>query len=266
MRRGINFRDSSRFDVTNFDLSSDLQRIQRENARGEEISFLDSGNDLARLLAKGAIGARYHSRIGPHYTQEKLWVPLAKDKFGFTVAAILIREEPRAAILMLPQMPNFHVIAVELVRDWCARWRPHLFPFHDKQAWLHSDRYELASINQKKARIAIVRKEADAEIEKLHSENEADRKANADWYVLLNGTGDELVEAVMNTLRQLGFQDVVDMDNQARQDGTEKNLREDVQIRDRDPVLVVDIKGIVGTPADDESTQAQKHATMHRES
>ncbi|QDT05236.1 hypothetical protein K227x_36350 [Rubripirellula lacrimiformis] len=262
MFSNINFRDTNKFEFSSWSFSSHLERFGNQRANGSEIHFLNEGNALSRLLRKGAEGSRYQTRISPNYDQRDHFLPLAKDKYDNTVAGLLIRNDPMVAMLLLPQMPDFHVIAADFIRDWCAQWRPHLFPFHDKQAWLHSDRYELASINQKKARIAIVRKEADAEIEKLHSEIEADRKANADWYVLLNGTGDELVEAVMNTLRQLGFQDVVDMDEQARQDGTEKNLREDVQVRDRDPILVVDIKGIVGTPADDESTQAQKHATM----
>lgn len=258
----IRFHETKKFEVSSWSFSSHLEEFENQQANGREIRFLEEGNSLSRLLRKGADGARYLTRISPNYDQRKHFSPLAKDKFENTVAGLLLRNDPMVAMLLLPQMPEFHVIAADFVRDWCTQWRPHLFPFHDKRAWLNSDRYELTSFNQKKARITTIRKDADAEIQKLHAEIEADRSANADWYALLNGTGDELVEAVMNTLRQLGFQDVVDMDEQARRDGTETNLREDVQIRDRDPVLVVDIKGIVGTPADDESTQAQKHAMM----
>lgn len=258
----LNFRDTNSFDVSSWSFSSHLERFSSDRANGSEIDFLDEVGSLSRLLRKGAEGVHYQTRIDPNYDQRDHFLPLATDKYGNTVAGLLMRNDPMVTMLLLPQMPGFHVIAEEFIGNWCTRWRPHLFPFHDNQAWLHSERYELASINQKKTRIATIRREADAEIQKLQTQIEADRTANADWYALLNGTGDELVGAVMNTLRQLGFQNVVDMDEQARQDGTEKNLREDVQIRDRDPILVVDIKGIVGTPADDESTQAQKHATM----
>lgn len=258
----FNFRETNRFDFSSWSFSSHLENFFSEQANGSEIHFLDEGNSLSQLLRKGAEGAHYQTRISPNYDQRDHFLPLANDKYGNTVAGLLIRNDPMVTLLLLPQMPCFHGIAAEFICNWCTRWRPHLFPYHDNQAWLHSDRYELASIKQKKARIATIREEADAEIQKLETEIEADRAANADWYVLLNGTGDKLVEAVMRTLQQIGFQNVVDMDEQARQDGTDKNLREDVQIRDRDPILVVDIKGIVGTPADDESTQAQKHATM----
>lgn len=258
-----NFRDTEReMDVSSWDFSSDTERLRDEDANGEEITFECSYGDFTRLLLKGANGARYQTCIEPNYDQRDYWVPLATNKFGRTVAAFLFREDPKTAILLLPQMPEFSKIAVELVRDWCASWRPHLFPYHEKQAWLYSDRYELPNICKKKTLIEKVRANAESQMATLELEIAAERTANADWYNLLSGTGDELVKAVIKSMCLLGFTKVVDMDDEARQNGTETSLREDVQIRDSDPLLVVDIKGIVGTPDDSEATQAQKHATM----
>jgi len=260
--RGINFRDQNRFELSSWDFSSDLEAVRFKNGTGREVKWLEEGNDLSRLLRKGSEGAEYRTRIAPEYHQQERFVPLAKDKFDNVVASILLEDENKAALLLLPQMPNFHRIAVELVLNWFTKFRPALFPHHENQSWLRSDRYEMPSIIQKRDRLTKIKTEYECNVQTIENEISTIREANADWYTLLSGTGDPLVKAVINALRKLGFRDVIDMDDQARLKGTKTSLREDLQIRDRDPLLVVDIKGVVGTPEDGEATQAQKHSII----
>jgi hypothetical protein len=70
------------------------------------------------------------------------------------------------------------------------------------------------------------------------------------------------VQAVIEGLRVLGFTDVVDVDQQIKGAGEEASLREDIQIKDSTPTLIVDVKGITGRPSDPEAMQAYKHATI----
>jgi hypothetical protein len=81
-------------------------------------------------------------------------------------------------------------------------------------------------------------------------------------YDLLRGTGDDLVLAVQEALRELGFRDVANIDEELRLSGKGDRLREDLQVRDKNPVLVVDVKGVAGHPADGEVRQASTHALM----
>src|SRR5262249_7467850 len=112
------------------------------------------------------------------------------------------------------------------------------------------------------AQIIEIESEAQKKIETIRNEIETLRNINADWYTLLRGSGDELVQAVIRSLRSLGFKSVLDIDEEEKKKGNDNGLREDIQIHDRRPILVVDVKGINGKPDDDESRQAEKHATM----
>jgi hypothetical protein len=65
---------------------------------------------------------------------------------------------------------------------------------------------------------------------------------------------------VKQALQTLGFADVVDIDEE--RDSTGQLRREDLQVRDRSPVLTVDVKGVGGLPSDAEALQADKHASI----
>jgi len=58
----------------------------------------------------------------------------------------------------------------------------------------------------------------------------------------------------------LGFSDVVDVDVERDREG--KSRREDLQIRESSPTIIIDIKGISGYPSDDDALQADKHAAI----
>jgi hypothetical protein len=141
-------------------------------------------------------------------------------------------------------------------------WNPTLFPFHEAQRWIHRPEYEVPKIHELEESIDKVQAETDHRIEQIRAEIEQVRTANQDWYTLLNGTGDELVAAVIRSLRRLGFEKVKDVDAEAREQGKGQDLREDIQIHDKTPVLIVDVKGVQGHPEDAEATQSVKHALI----
>jgi len=141
-------------------------------------------------------------------------------------------------------------------------WNPTLFPFHEAQRWIHRPEYEVPKIHELEESIDKVQAETDHRIEQIRAEIEQVRTANQDWYTLLNGTGGELVAAVIRSLRRLGFEKVKDVDAEAREQGKGQDLREDIQIHDKTPVLIVDVKGVQGHPEDAEATQSEKHALI----
>ncbi len=71
---------------------------------------------------------------------------------------------------------------------------------------------------------------------------------------MLSETGDDLVTAVIQFLEWLGFDNVVDMDNQ---DGKELK-EEDIQIETAQGLIIIEVKGIGGTSKDTDCSQIAK--------
>lgn len=229
---------------------------------GTEISFDSRARQFTRVLERGAGKAHFECVLKPDYRIAESWISIAKNKYGQDIAAFLAFKKPTGNVLILPQMPEVHAIIVDLIEDWCAQWNPSLFPEHEGAKWVHRAEYEMPEVTALRSQIESVRKAADDAIDRLEKRIVETQTNNSDWYTLLNGTGDTLAAAVMRTLRQLGFRNVIDVDEESREKGEGTKLKEDIQIRDRHPILIVDVKGVNGHPEDAEAAQAEKHALM----
>jgi hypothetical protein len=242
-----------------------LESFERQHRRGDEIEFLGNIRTLRDLLKRGSAGARYACVLQPDYHYRDNWLPLAKNKYGEDVAGLLFFHKPRGSVLLLPQMPNAHNILVRLLEDFCTVLSPKLFPEFEGSRWIHRGEYEIPGIMQLRKEIEKIQDDAAQRIKELEEEIGRVQDAKSDWYTLLNGTGEELVGAVIRTLQRFGFTQVVDVDQEAKQRGEDRSLREDIQIRDKSPVLIIDVKGVTGHPEDAEATQSEKHALMRAE-
>lgn len=247
---------------SNWDFLTELMGINVEYHNGCEITFEPKLRKLTPIFSRAQEGAEYYCTLSPGYRQRDYWIPLAKNKYGEDVAGILFSKDRKGCIIILPQMPAAHQFIVQLLEDWCSQWNPALFPCLESNRWVHWPEYEIPRVVELQKEIEKVRAEAEEKVKKLQAEIEILQKENADWYTLLQGTGDELVQAVIRSLKRLGFQKIVDVDSEAEREGKKSERREDIQIHDRSPVLIIDVKGVQGHPDDDESRQAEKHAYM----
>lgn len=233
---------------------------------GEEFEVKDKASSLGPILQQGlSDGAYYSCAIEPYSHPGWQWFSLIRNKYDDIVGGMAFRKKVGGGtVLLLPQMPNAHRMVVPLIEEVFADWNPSLFPDLAEAAWIHREEYEIPRITQLRGEIEKTKQEAEQRVNGLQNEIDAIQEANKGWYLLLNGTGDELVQAVIRTLRSLGFEEVIDVDKEAKEAGEAKDLREDIQIWDesdkKEPVLVIDVKGVAGHPADDEATQAEKHA------
>jgi len=249
--------------LSSWGLLDELCHIVSDGVQGDEINFDSPVPELSALLKRGSEGASYRCTIRPALKQHSQgWIPLASNKFGSTVAALLILDAPPRYLLMHPRMPAMDKIIVELLENWCALWNPAFFPHLEGQKWVHRPEYEIPKVRLLQSEISVIKSAADAKVTELNGQIERLRNECADSYTLLRGTGDELVQAIITALKRLGFKDVVDMDAEAESRGEGNNKREDIQVRDQKPLLVIDVKGISGCPNDTESLQAEKHAFM----
>src|SRR5207245_9522985 len=91
---------------------------------------------------------------------------------------------------------------------------------------------------------------------------DTERNANKFLYDLLRETGVNLVVAIQKALTVLGFTAILDVDAEMKKAGKDAALREDLRIHYTSPVLVVDIKGLAGKPADADVLPAEQHASI----
>jgi hypothetical protein len=253
----------SRETMTNWGFLRDLQFLETQQREGTEIIYKQDHKRIADLSETASSRAFYTCVVRPLPELAERWVSLATNKYGEPVAGIIASEtQPQGYILVVPQMPALASIVIRLIENVFTSVSPHLFPFSESTAWTYREEYELPEINRLNSSIAQVEASAAAQISELNSQIESLREANRDWYALLNGTGGELVAAVVRSLKVLGFNDVVDVDAQEKAQGNVRKLREDLQIRDQNPVLIIDVKGVVGGVEDGDATQSEKHALM----
>ncbi len=253
------------FTYSNFDFLACMQFLTTENRAGNELQFQCSDprlQPLIRALSAASDGARYHcTLVANDYRLKEYWTPIAKNKYGDDVAGLIYSKERNYCVLVLPEMPNAH-LSLSAILDFLGEFRPNLFPDAEGAKWVHRPEYEVPAITALLSEEHEVIKSAEQRIAEIHSEVEALRENSKNWYQLLNGTGDELVAAVIEALNKIGFQKVIDVDSIEKASGNGNNLREDLQIKDQSPILIVDIKGVGGTPSDEEANQAEKHALM----
>ena len=226
---------------------------------GEEISSTDMQSPVGRLLAEYLPGSQFNCTLRGGHRYEDQWQTLAKNKFDQAVAICRCRTT-HGTVIVLPQLKDKVGFLVRLIGDVLPEIAPHLFPYSEEGKWTHSPEYELTQVMSLKAKQAEIIKRAGEEIRAIDVELEKERAIHGWIQSLLTGTDTQLVTSVKKALEEFGFKKVVDVDVERDREG--KSRREDLQIHDESPLLVVDVKGIGGFPSDEDALQADKHAAI----
>jgi hypothetical protein len=249
----------------NWSFLSAASSIVIESDHGEELAVTHPEWALGRLLQEQIANTTFRCRLEPGYDIEERWIPLVTNKYGATVAACVAPPEKsrRGWIFIFPRLPDKARFLAAFFKTILPELAPTLFPEAEGRKWVHRIEYELPSVTEKVKLISVVENEAAEKVRKLEAAIASERATNQFLYDLLRETGDKLVAAVKTSLGVLGFKDVVDVDEEMKTAGKDSSLREDLRIHDESPVLVVDVKGVAGKPADPEALQAQKHAFIY---
>jgi hypothetical protein len=209
-------------------------------------------------------GSTFDCTFAPQNSLKSKWRVLGTNKYAETVAGVIaFRERDGGCVFLLPQLRDKGALLVHLIKNVLPELRPPLFPDAEGQQWVHRPEYELVPVLKKHHAISVIRAEAAERIAALENEIEAVKDSNQFLYDLLRETGTALVAAVQTALAVLGFKSVVDVDAEMKKARKDASLREDLRVHDTSPVLVIDVKGVGGTPADDEALQSQKHAFIY---
>jgi hypothetical protein len=235
---------------------------------GSESTVSRSLHVIESFLRRNQASLTFDCAFRPMYpltweSADPKFVPLMVNKHDAIIAGVIAaRKLKKGRVYILPQVKDKAAAVLQLLQSVLPELSPHLFPFTEGGKWVQQEQYEHPGVLVKQAQQAAIRARAAEEIAELDQQIAAERAALGYLHGLLTHTGDELVADVKTALAAIEFRNVVDVDQKMRQAGDTAPRREDLQAHDRSPVLIVDVKGIVDLPEDDEALQAQKHASI----
>ena len=251
--------DQEAFPYNVWHLLGQLSDMTVGNGHGEEMHSTENTSSLGRLVAEHLEGGRFLCTLQGGYRRDDPWVTLAENKFGHPVG-ICRCCGTNGTVIVLPQISDKAGFIEKLFTNVLPELAPHLFPHLERGKWTNREEYELTRVLELKTKQTEIEQRAREEVAALEVELVNERAVNGWLHDLLTGTDALLVEAVKKSLTALGFANVVDVDEERDREG--KSRREDLQIRDQSPTLIVDIKGIGNVPTDGDALQADKHAAI----
>ena len=147
----------------------------------------------------------------------------------------------------------------KLLKNVLPDLSPHLFPHAEGARWVQRSEYELPRILELRSQIARIQEETREQVTALEHSIAEERERWNYLHDLIRETGRPLVKATKQTLELLGFSSIVDVDEAMQESKDTGPRREDLQIRDASPILLVEVKGISNLPRDAEALQVWKY-------
>lgn len=221
---------------------------------------------LRSLLSKYIPDSHYEATFAEQeILHGGLWKPLLVNKYGVAVGASIdfdSTEGLAGSIYLLPQIANKGQFLSEFLLSYLPEIKPSLFPDFKVSSWIDDRIYELSKIQSLIAKRKSLVEEMEIKIKELDLEIQEEKTHYNFLYLLLTETGEALVSAVTEALSFLGFDNVIDIDDEIARQGVKGGNREDLQILDEPETLIVEVKGIGGYPSDDDILAVQKYVVL----
>lgn len=232
---------------------------------GEEIHLKNVDHVLNGFLKKHKKNAKFKVTItfNEAFAEDNVqWTPIATNKFGNEIAGIirLANEDNNDGyILLLPQLDKNSDMILDLLNEVIPEVSPHLFPHLNMEKWVEGERYEISSILSLKNDQEVIKKETQKKIEDINRKIEAERDKYSFLHGILTQTDDDLVKSVKKALEFIGFEKVVDVDEVENVENKERNKQEDLQILDKSPSVIAEVKGLTNLPHEAHTLQVIKY-------
>lgn len=183
----------------------------------------------------------------------KGFVPLLLNKNGECVSYVQISDN--AIVFMLPQMKDKAAFLKHLFENLLYENFSEYFPAVEEKRWIHKKEYLLPNEERMRKELEQAKKEYEAKKAEIEARMVENREQYEFLHTMITGTGDELVKAVIQYLEWLGFEDVVNADED---EGREYN-EEDIRITIPDGLFILEVKGIHHNSTDDECARVGKY-------
>lgn len=166
----------------------------------------------------------------------------------------------KSGIFFFPNLDNKAKFLEEFLIEVAPTLFPHLFPDIVKDKWLEEERYHLPNQNRLVTEKQQLKKDYDIVLAAKNKEI-ADNTTKYEFLTnMITKTGNELVESVIQFLFWIGFDKAVDADKKRK-----KALKEeDINIETQEGLIVIEVKGIGGTPSDTDCSQIGKVRTRRQ--
>jgi hypothetical protein len=245
----------------NWSLLSELDWLSVTGDIGQEMDAADNG--VAQRLGIGSYfsSGRFACVVKPSPSIAGRWISLATSKYGDPVAGIIVpgEDDRKGLIFVLPQVERRAELVADLIDRVLPELRPRLFPHAEGSRWTRRPEYDLPRVSELRNEIVQIDEAARVRVRELEEQIEAERAQYGFLHDLLTASGDDLVRAVIRALQTIGFTDVQDVDADAEAAGQAGPLREDVRIMDAAVPVLVEVKGITGTPREAAALQVAKY-------
>ncbi|MCK4824610.1 hypothetical protein KA005_53150, partial [bacterium] len=226
---------------------------------GEEIVVPQHDHQLFRFLRKNIEGVRYTATFKLTSRREKLWAPILSDKYERCVGGLIIVEESKSCVLILPQLANKAEVVSGLLSEVLPELSPHLFPHIEGARWVERDEYELESLRDCKRKKKQVQERVKRELEEIDKQVANEREQFGFLHGILTQTGSDLVKSVELCLRMVGFENVVNVDEKIASEKISTSKQEDLQVLDSNPRFVIEVKGLSGLAQESDILQVFKY-------
>lgn len=252
------------FDNWSFLESLSTYYLNVNHDQGKNISVVEADSSLRTVLSKYARKTQFLCTL--QGTIKEQWYSIAENKYGASIAGVLVPANSKGLVLILPQFQDKPSFLSALLREALPEIIPDLFPYVEGARWVQRPEYELPKILELKHQIEEVETDAKKRVTELEQNIETERNEASYQHALISATGRPLVLAVKKTLETLGFESVVDVDEETEESNDSGFLNEDLHIHDGSPLLLIEVKGIANLPKDEDALAVSKYeATRMRE-
>jgi hypothetical protein len=236
-------------------------QIFRDDGKSIKLSAaLERDSIFARALQPFLSEVQFHCAFSKGFNANSSWFPLLQNKFDHVVGVAL--DIDPGMVIILPDFRDKAGVISALLTEVLPEIVPEFFPENVKAGWRTTDTYQLPSILALEKRVDEVNERARLEVDALLQEKERLSQEGAYLFQLVTETGDALVEAVKKAFEVLGFDDVIDADEELKRQRVVRKNREDLQIDIDGSTVIVEVKGISNFPSDDDALAVQKYITL----
>jgi len=192
-----------------------------------------------------------------HYVND--FKTILKNKYGDNIGGIFFKEESKGRIVILPQVTKKSEVVVSLINEFLPTLSPHLFPDFKMFKWVENNEYELDTILNYKTEKMKVNQRTKKELEEIDKKILREREKLGFLHGIITKSGDELVVSIKKCLEFIGFKKVINVDEKIDNQEGSTSKQEDLQILDKSPVLLLEIKGLSGLPRESDTMQVYKY-------
>ncbi len=231
----------------------------KENKPGKKITLNKNVNNLNTLLNKFISQMSYFSIFynpksegNESSLNDKFFVPLMFDRDDELVSFAEIRN--KQLILVFPELDDKGEFLRELLEEVLPEIIPSLFPDYQKAAWTKRSEYYLPNTSELMEEKNKILAKHESEVKEIESRLSANNERYSFLHRILIDTGDELVTQVKHFLEWLGFVNVIIRDEEEPIGPKE----EDISIEIGEELLIIEVKGIIGTSKDYDCAQISK--------